>query len=123
MTGLRRYDSTQMDWQSHPTQHSIQTKIFESRLSDAGYDTVLVQLAPGKRIEWHRHAESSETVYVIQGRGQIFEAEDEAHQADAAGLDLSPGVVVTIPVGLRHAAANTGDQTMLILAFHSPATL
>jgi quercetin dioxygenase-like cupin family protein len=123
MTHLRRYDSTQMDWQPHPTAQSIRTKIFEGRMSDTGYDTILVQLAPGQWIDWHRHPESFETVYIIQGSGKVFEADDEAQQTNAAGLDLAPGVVVTIPVGLRHAATNTGDQMLLILAFHAPATL
>ena len=123
MTYLHRCDPGQMEWQKHPTVHSIQIKVFESRATGIGYDSVLVQLQPGKWIDWHRHPESAETVYIIQGSGQVFGVVDEAQQADASGLDLAPGVVVTIPVGLRHAAHNTGDQTMLILAFHCPATL
>lgn len=123
MTSLRRYDSGQMDWQKHPTVPSIRVKVFESRATGTAYDAAMVQLASSEWINWHRHPESSETIYVVQGTGLIFGVADEAQQADAVGLDIAPGVVVTIPVGLHHAVHNTSDQIMLIMAVHSPPTL
>ena len=120
---LRRFDTKDMAWQTHPTVHSILLKTFENKASGVGYDAVLVQLKAGDRIDWHWHPESTETVYIIQGTGKIYGVEQEAQQAGAEGLNLTPGVAVTIPIALRHAVDNTGSSDMLILAIHSPATI
>ena len=120
---LRYFNSDQMAWQPHPAVRTIMIKVYESRASQFGYDAVLVQVQPGNRIDWHYHAEASETIYIVQGEGQIFGAVDERQQNSTPGLNLAPGVVVTVPVALRHAVTNIGNEPLIIFAFHSPATL
>ncbi|MHB8627453.1 MAG: cupin domain-containing protein [Aggregatilineales bacterium] len=120
---LRYFNSNQMVWQPHPTVLTIMMKVYENNASQVGYDAVLVQVQPGNRIDWHYHAAATETIYIVQGTGQIFGAIDERQQNSTSGLDLAPGVVVTVPVGLRHAVTNIGDESLVIFAFHSAPTL
>ncbi len=117
------FDSNLMLWQSHPTVPDLMLKIFESRATGRGYDAVLVKVLTGNKIDWHSHAEANETIYVIQGVGEILGANGEQHQASAGPIKLARGSVVTIPVALRHAVFNTGSEPLLIFAFHSRATV
>jgi mannose-6-phosphate isomerase-like protein (cupin superfamily) len=48
----------------------------------------------------HYHARTDEFYYVIQGRGRMV-LDDET-------IDLSPGIVVYVPRGVRHKAIDTG---------------
>jgi mannose-6-phosphate isomerase-like protein (cupin superfamily) len=123
LSALHVFGPEQVSWQLHPTVPNLLMKVFENRENALGYDAVLVQVLPGNIIGWHVHAEANETVYIVQGTGEIYGVADEAAQVNAAATPLVVGTVVTIPKTIRHSVINTGSESLIIVAFHSPATL
>jgi quercetin dioxygenase-like cupin family protein len=50
-------------------------------------DTMIARLEAGELIPWHRHGESAELAYVLEGRGRLWQAageEDAAVRAETA---------------------------------------
>lgn len=83
---------------------------------DAGAGAVhtgfgIVEFDPGGRIDWHVHS-FEESVYVLDG-------EIVLHTSEASVL-LRPGDYGLIVVGLPHALANVGRETVRLAAMSSP---
>lgn len=70
-------------------------------------------LSPGAVVPPHRHAASSEYIYILEGGGVLTVAGQE--------LALSPGDAVQIPSGIEHAFKVTGKAPVKALQFYTPS--
>src|SRR5215471_11265888 len=82
--------------------------VWKVRAADSGGALMLFEdeLVRGKCTPWHRHPESDETIYVIEG--EISVHHDGREQAVGAG-----GVVVN-PRGVPHAFRVTSERARLL---------
>jgi mannose-6-phosphate isomerase-like protein (cupin superfamily) len=69
-------------------------------------------LPPGGRTRPHRHRESEEFYYVLEGEGVMTIETEEA--------PVGPGDAILIPPGARHSLRNTGAATLRILCCCAP---
>jgi quercetin dioxygenase-like cupin family protein len=70
-------------------------------------------LYAGKSNPPHYHPNCEEILYVQQGTGK--------HLLDAEWVEVRPGSVVRIPLGMKHQLVNEGSDTLItIIAFSSP---
>jgi mannose-6-phosphate isomerase-like protein (cupin superfamily) len=58
-----------------------------------------VRMQPGEQNVPHVHAESEDTIFILEGRGSITDF------ANARRLEFTADQVIHVPVGLRHAVA------------------
>jgi oxalate decarboxylase/phosphoglucose isomerase-like protein (cupin superfamily) len=61
----------------------------------------------------HYHPNCEEILYVQQGRGK--------HLLDEQWVEIQPGSVVRIPLGMKHKLVNEGADTMITLIVFSSA--
>ncbi|MBI2807214.1 MAG: cupin domain-containing protein [Planctomycetes bacterium] len=72
----------------------------------------ICHLFGGKANPMHYHPNCEEILYVQQGTGR--------HLLDEHWIDVRPGSVVRIPIGMKHKLVNEGPDTMItIIAFSS----
>ncbi|MEP7288276.1 MAG: cupin domain-containing protein [Chloroflexota bacterium] len=115
-------DLEQDSWQPHPTVAGVLTKTIESRMTHPYADALLAKVIVGGEIPWHVHETASKTAYILQGTGTLLFAETAMHEAPSEAT-LKPGVALTIPGGWWHSVVNTGDEPLILFAFHTPPTL
>jgi mannose-6-phosphate isomerase-like protein (cupin superfamily) len=70
------------------------------------------RLPPGGSTTPHRHIETEEIYYVLEGRGLMRVGEEAA--------ELGPGDAVAIPPGQSHTITNTGAETLKFLCCCAP---
>jgi len=78
------------------------------QFADPDNRVLWIALAPGASIGGHRHETSSETVYVLSGRGTVTTETGEEQ--------VAPGDCHYCPKGAWHSLANTGDGDLEIFA-------
>ncbi len=72
----------------------------------------ICHLHPGKKNPPHYHPNCEEILYVQQGTGK--------HRLGEEWIEVRPGSVVHIPIGMKHQLVNDGLDTMItIIAFSS----
>lgn len=67
---------------------------------------------PGQVNPLHKHPQSSEICYFVQGKGEVVIGE--------AVTAVQPGVCVHIPEAVSHEIRNTGSEQMLVIVVQSP---
>ena len=68
-----------------------------------------VKMQPGEANVPHAHAESEDTIYILEGEGTVEDI------SNGRKLDFSAGQVIHVPVGLRHAvAADKGSPVVSV---------
>ncbi|MDP6474954.1 MAG: cupin domain-containing protein [Alphaproteobacteria bacterium] len=68
-----------------------------------------VKMEPDEANVPHIHAESEDTIYILEGKGTV------ADMSNGAKLDFTAGQVIHVPVGLRHAvAADKGSPVVSV---------
>jgi mannose-6-phosphate isomerase-like protein (cupin superfamily) len=70
---------------------------------------------PGSGIPIHKHTDSEEAMFVIEGTGKLICGEDE--------YDLYPGTALFSPLGVDHQIINTGDTPFKIVWAYAPPLL
>lgn len=95
------FDWGTLKWQSTPDVTNAQE-----------FSAGVVQLKPEKGHERHKHPESEEILYVINGDGVQTVADEER--------DITAGDLVHIPADVEHSTINTGWETMKLLAIYAP---
>lgn len=70
------------------------------------------RLAPGASAIPHRHIQTEEIYYILEGQGIMRVGEDEA--------TVGPGDAIAIPPGAEHHIRNTGDTTLRLLCCCAP---
>jgi quercetin dioxygenase-like cupin family protein len=79
-----------------------------------GLSVRLARLSPGPRAP-HRHPNSIEVIYVVEGHGTHWQEGETAH--------VAPGDVVLVPQGVVHATIPDGPEGMLLYCVFPVATL
>ena len=118
----RIVDLNQLPWQAHPTLAGVQTRILETAATHGQADVMVGQIAVGGSIPWHVHANASETAYVLQGKGVFLYVEAQADTDSAPSVEVAQGMMMTVHAGWWHAVRNTGDEPLILYAFHTPPT-
>ncbi len=68
-----------------------------------------VKMEPDEANVPHIHAESEDTIYILEGRGTVADMSNDRR------LDFTAGQVIHVPVGLRHAvAADKGSPVVSV---------
>lgn len=63
-----------------------------------------IDVLPGKRLSYQRHARRAEHWVVVRGVGLVT--------LDGVEHELQPGMSIDIPVGAAHRVANPGGETL-----------
>ncbi|HVA25675.1 MAG TPA: phosphomannose isomerase type II C-terminal cupin domain [Chloroflexota bacterium] len=72
-----------------------------------GYQVKRIEVIPGKRLSYQKHAHRSEHWVVVQGQATVT--------LDGQDRHLAEGETVDIPVGAAHRIANPGDGRMVFI--------
>ena len=73
-------------------------------------------LPPGATSRAVVHATVEEVWYVVEGRGQVWRADDTRESV----VDVAPGIALSIERGCRFQFRNTGDDDLCILIVTMP---
>jgi mannose-6-phosphate isomerase-like protein (cupin superfamily) len=73
-------------------------------------------LPPGATSRAVVHATVEEIWYVVQGRGQVWRADETSESV----VDVTPGVALTIETGCRFQFRNTGDGDLCFVLVTMP---
>jgi mannose-6-phosphate isomerase-like protein (cupin superfamily) len=94
--------------------HRVGNVEFLARTTDTPRFTFgIIEIAPGRELEAHVHAEEDDAFYIVEGELTFM----------FAGRDVSapPGTFVLVPPGVEHAFRNDGDRPVRMLNVHAPA--
>jgi mannose-6-phosphate isomerase len=72
-----------------------------------GYKVKRIEVLPGKRLSYQKHAQRAEHWMVVQGAAKVT--------LDGEDMLLNTGEVVDIPVGAAHRIENPGDVKMVFI--------
>lgn len=87
-------------------------KAQQIKIGDGPTATVsLMRFAPGAGVKNHIHKTHTETLYIIEGGGQMT--------VDGKATDFGPGAVIHVPIGKAH-AVKTGDREMVAVQIFAP---
>jgi mannose-6-phosphate isomerase-like protein (cupin superfamily) len=103
---------TLQDWKPHPRFPRVFLKPLVTREMTPGLTVNLVRVAPGGEIAPHVHADSTETFYVLAGRGICCIGDEEC--------TLEPGACGFAPPGVSHAVRNIGDVDLEAISIFNP---
>lgn len=66
-----------------------------------------MEVAPGKRLSYQRHAHRAEHWFVVAGRARVT--------LDGGTIDVGAGQAVDIPLGAAHRVENPGDDPLVFV--------
>jgi mannose-6-phosphate isomerase len=72
-----------------------------------GFQVKRIEVRPGGRLSYQRHARRAEHWFVVAGEAQMI--------LDGAERRLSPGEFVDIPVGAAHRLASAGEERLVLI--------
>jgi mannose-6-phosphate isomerase-like protein (cupin superfamily) len=72
-----------------------------------GYKVKRIEVLPGKRLSYQKHAQRAEHWMVVRGTAKVT--------LDGEEIILKTGEVVDIPVGAAHRIENPGDVRMIFI--------
>jgi len=72
-----------------------------------GYKVKRIEVLPGKRLSYQKHARREEHWMVVQGAARVT--------LDGREIDLTVGHVIDIPVGAAHRVANPGAEKLIFI--------
>jgi len=67
----------------------------------------LAVILPGRQNPLHYHPNCEEVLHVLSGQGR--------HSYDGRWVDLTPGMTIRIPAGVKHNLVNTGGEPLRTL--------
>jgi mannose-6-phosphate isomerase len=71
------------------------------------YKVKRIEVLPGKRLSYQKHAQRAEHWMVVQGTGKVT--------LDGQDIVLNAGEVVDIPIGAAHRIENPGDVKVVFI--------
>ena len=74
---------------------------------DPSYKVKTIEVTPGKRLSYQRHARRSEHWFIVRGSGVVT--------LDGTERAVRAGSAVDVPVGAAHRIANTGDEPLVFV--------
>lgn len=72
-----------------------------------GYKVKRIEVLPGKRLSYQKHARRSEHWFVVQGAAKVT--------LDGAEVIIKTGETVDIPVGTAHRVENPGNELTIFI--------
>jgi len=76
----------------------------------------VVKMKPGEENALHSHPNCEEILYLIQGEVE--------HLYEGRSFQLSPGMAIRIPAGIKHKMRNIGkEEARAIIVFSTPARM
>ena len=74
-----------------------------------GFRILELQLSPTQTVPWHRHTDTSDTLYVLEGHLRLF-LQDPNEE-----VKLDPGEIYVIKAGRPHLVTNGGAKSLTFL--------
>ncbi len=71
------------------------------------YKVKRIEVSPGKRLSYQRHARRAEHWYVIQGSGVVV--------LEGREIPIGPSEAIDVPVGAAHRIENTGSDILIFI--------
>ncbi len=94
--------------------HRVGNVEFLARTVDTPRFTfAIIEIAPGRRLEEHAHADEDDAFYIVQGELTFTHGEEK--------VVAPPGTFVLVPPGVEHGFRNDGDAAVRMLNIHAPA--
>lgn len=72
-----------------------------------GFKVKTIEVRPGQRLSYQKHARRSEHWFVVAGRGMVT--------LDGSDTDVEAGDAVDVPCGAAHRIQNTGSVTLVFV--------
>ncbi|HLN98226.1 MAG TPA: phosphomannose isomerase type II C-terminal cupin domain [Pyrinomonadaceae bacterium] len=72
-----------------------------------GFKVKRIEVWPGKRLSYQKHAQRAEHWFVVQGTARVT--------LDDVVTIVSAGQAVDIPIGAAHRVENAGDETLVFI--------
>jgi mannose-6-phosphate isomerase len=72
-----------------------------------GYKVKRIEVLPGKRLSYQRHARRSEHWMIVAGRGNVT--------IDGRDIPVAAGTAVDIPTGAAHRIESRGTDTLIFI--------
>ncbi len=73
----------------------------------SGFKVKRIEVLPGKRLSYQKHAQRAEHWVVVQGTARVTLNDEE--------IDVPPGQAIDIPVGAAHRVENLGPQLLIFI--------
>ena len=74
---------------------------------DSGYKVKRIEVAPGHRLSYQRHAQRKEHWMIVHGNAVVT--------LDGHTRSLSMGETVDVPIGAAHRLANPHDEILIVI--------
>ena len=100
------------DWQAHPRFARVFLKPLVKGDMNPGINVNLVRIAPGGEITPHVHPNSTETYYILKGKGTAWVGKEQ--------FALEPGVCAYAPPDVTHSVCNTGEEELEAMSIFNP---
>ena len=109
-------DLYSIPWAPHPVAEGVEIKPLVTK-KDHGLDVtcVLVKVPAGIEVPEHVHEIQADILYPLQGRAEMY-------VEGSGNLELKRGVVVRVPMGVKHRIFNVTEELLLYDVFQ-PATI
>lgn len=72
-----------------------------------GYKAKRIEVLPGKRLSYQKHAQRAEHWFIVQGTAKVT--------LDGQDIFLKPGEYVDIPIGAAHRVENPGEEKVIFI--------
>lgn len=72
-----------------------------------GYKVKRIEVLPGKRLSYQKHAQRAEHWFIVAGTAKVT--------LDGQDIFLKPGEYVDIAVGAAHRIENPGEETVIFI--------
>ena len=94
--------------------HRVGNVEFLARTADTPRFTFgIIEIAPGRVLEAHVHAEEDDAFYILEGELTVALASGD--------VPAPPGTFVLVPPGVEHGFRNDGRTVVRMLNLHAPA--
>lgn len=77
---------------------------YQNLLEETDFKTKIISVDPGAQLSYQSHTKRSEIWVTVMGTGEVV-LDEQVHK-------VSPGKVITVPVGAKHRMRNTGAQPL-----------
>ena len=74
---------------------------------DRGYKVKRIEVLPGKRLSYQKHAQRAEHWFVVEGTAKVTLDDEE--------ITVRAGEAIDIPIGAAHRVENPGEENLVFI--------